>query len=121
MQDLASARLLLVCVYRPEQAQAGEPLLASASNYCPDRCTALHLHELDLAQSRQFLASLLAIEQLPEQTRGLILAKAQGNPFFLEEIVRGADRRRPAVPASRKLGGRGPGLRPWLRRRPCRA
>ena len=85
---LASAPLLLVCVYRPELAQAGEPLLALAQQQCPDRCTALKLHELSLAQSHQLLASLLAIEQLPEQTRSLILDKAQGNPFFLEEIVR---------------------------------
>jgi DNA-binding SARP family transcriptional activator len=89
MQGLASAALLLVGVYRPEQAQAGDPLLALSQQYCPDRCTALHLHELDPEQSRQLLALLLAIEQLPEQTRALILGKAQGNPFFLEEIVRG--------------------------------
>jgi hypothetical protein len=86
--DVGVAPLLLVCVYRPEQAQAGELLLALAVQQCPDRCTALQLHELSLPQSRQLLASLLAIEQLPEQTRSLILAKAQGNPFFLEEIVR---------------------------------
>ena len=88
METLASAPLLLVCVYRPEQAQAGESLLALAHQRCPDRCTALQLHELSLAQSGQLLASLLSIEQLPEQPRALILAKAQGNPFFLEEIVR---------------------------------
>ena len=88
METLASAPLLLVCVYRPEQAQAGESLLVLAHQRCPDRCTALQLHELSLAQSGQLLASLLSIEQLPEQTRAVILAKAQGNPFFLEEIVR---------------------------------
>jgi DNA-binding SARP family transcriptional activator len=88
MAALASVPLLLVCVYRPEQALAGAPLLALAQQRCPNRCTALQLHELSLAQSRQLLASLLSIEQLPEQTRSLILDKAQGNPFFLEEIVR---------------------------------
>jgi predicted ATPase len=88
MELLASVPLLLVCIYRPEQAQAGEPLLALAQQRGPNRCTVLHLHELNLAQSRQLLASLLSFEQLPEQTRALILAKAQGNPFFLEEIVR---------------------------------
>jgi DNA-binding SARP family transcriptional activator/regulation of enolase protein 1 (concanavalin A-like superfamily) len=88
MAALASAPLLLVCIYRPEQTQAGEPLLALAQQRCPDRCTPLHLHELSLAQSRDLLAALLSIEQLPDQLRALILAKSQGNPFFLEEIVR---------------------------------
>jgi DNA-binding SARP family transcriptional activator len=89
MAVLADAPLLLVCVYRPELAQAGEPLLALAARQCQQRCTALHLDELSPGHSRELLASLLVIEQLPEQTRSLILAKAQGNPFFLEEIVRG--------------------------------
>lgn len=85
---LASTPLLLVCIYRPEQAQAGEPLLALAQHQCPDRCTALTLQELSAAESSRLLASLLPVEQLPEALRARILAKAQGNPFFLEEIVR---------------------------------
>ncbi|MBW7885469.1 MAG: AAA family ATPase, partial [Caldilineaceae bacterium] len=87
MEVLASAPVLLVCIYRPEQAQAGEPLLALAQQRCPDRCTALHLQELTVAQSRQLLAALPASEKLSEQVRAVILAKAQGNPFFLEEFA----------------------------------
>ncbi|MFO7632291.1 MAG: AAA family ATPase, partial [Caldilinea sp.] len=76
METLASTPLMLVCIYRSEQAQAGEPLLAWAQQRCPDRCTALQIDELSLAQSRQLLASLLSIEQLPEQVLALILAKS---------------------------------------------
>jgi len=31
---------------------------------------------------------LLEIEALPESLRKLILAKAEGNPFFVEEVIR---------------------------------
>ena len=34
------------------------------------------------------LLKLLSIDSLPEQTRDLILAKAEGNPFFVEEVIR---------------------------------
>jgi predicted ATPase len=34
------------------------------------------------------VANLLEIESLPQKTRDLILAKAEGNPFFVEEVIR---------------------------------
>lgn len=88
LPTLATAPLLLLCVYRPEAAQADDQLATLARHHCPERFTELHLHELTPAQSRQLVASLLAIEALPTAMRDAILAKAQGNPLFLEEIVR---------------------------------
>ena len=38
--------------------------------------------------SRTLVGNLLTIESLPEETRNLILAKAEGNPFFVEEVIR---------------------------------
>mgnify|MGYP003381626118 CR=1 FL=1 len=32
--------------------------------------------------------SLLHVEDLPEKVRRLILEKAEGNPFFVEEVIR---------------------------------
>ncbi len=51
------------------------------------------LHELSLAplsesDTRQLVANLLQIEALPEPVRRLILHKAEGNPFFVEEVIR---------------------------------
>lgn len=51
------------------------------------------LHELTLAplserDTRQLVANLLQIEALPEPARQLILHKAEGNPFFVEEVIR---------------------------------
>ena len=38
--------------------------------------------------SRQLIAHLLQVETLPEAMRTLILQRAEGNPFFVEEVVR---------------------------------
>jgi tetratricopeptide (TPR) repeat protein len=46
------------------------------------------LRELTPAQSRRLVDSLLHIEDFPASVRELILAKAQGNPYFVEEVVR---------------------------------
>ena len=40
------------------------------------------------ADSRTLVANLLVIESLPDQVRDVILARAEGNPFFVEEVVR---------------------------------
>lgn len=85
---LPAHRLLLLCVYRPEQSQAGEHLVTLARRKCPERLTTVHLRELSLEESRQLVASLLAVERLPDPTRSHLLEKAQGNPLFLEEMVR---------------------------------
>jgi predicted ATPase len=52
------------------------------------RHTAVALAPLDAGQSRELVAGLLRIEDLPERVRRLILAKAEGNPFFVEEVIR---------------------------------
>ena len=46
------------------------------------------LEPLDAAQAQELLGNLLYIEDLPESVRNLILNKAEGNPFFVEEVIR---------------------------------
>lgn len=53
-----------------------------------DRYVPIPLTPLDTSQGRELVGNLLTIEELPESVRQLILEKAEGNPFFLEEIIR---------------------------------
>ncbi len=48
----------------------------------------LRLEPLTRNAARELLANLFALDALPHATRALIEQKAQGNPFFLEEVVR---------------------------------
>ena len=50
--------------------------------------TEIVLEPLDAAHSKELLGNLLYIEELPESVRNLILNKAEGNPFFVEEVIR---------------------------------
>lgn len=88
IEQLPHLPLLLIGLYRPEEAQAGEPLAAVAAQQGSDHRTQITLGELPSEQSRQLLATLLGGTELPIVTRDLMLSMAQGNPFFLEEIVR---------------------------------
>jgi class 3 adenylate cyclase/tetratricopeptide (TPR) repeat protein len=46
------------------------------------------LDPLSNVDSAQLVANLLAIDDLPQSLRAMIVEKAEGNPFFLEEIIR---------------------------------
>ncbi len=53
-----------------------------------DALTDIRLDPLSLEDSRSLVSNLLQIESLRADTRDLILAKAEGNPFFVEEVIR---------------------------------
>src|SRR5262249_27641643 len=61
-------------------------LATVALRKCPDHFTEITLRELAPRQSRELLSSLLGAE-LPDKIANLILMRAQGNPFFIEEMV----------------------------------
>jgi class 3 adenylate cyclase/tetratricopeptide (TPR) repeat protein len=88
MDALRLAPLFLVCVYRPEREHKCWHLAAIATRKCHERFTEVHLKELTAQQSRRLVESLLHIEALPPAVKEQILAKTQGNPFFVEEVVR---------------------------------
>ena len=56
---------------------------ASAENF-----RVLELSPLTRKESGSLIQSLLKIENLPEKMHALILDRAEGNPFFLEELLR---------------------------------
>ena len=50
--------------------------------------TSLHLRELSVEEARQLLFHLLEGAPVPRALEELILARAQGNPFYVEELTR---------------------------------
>lgn len=88
LDELVTAPLLLLCVYRPEHTHRCWQIEGLASSKHLECYTPITLKPLTPQQSQQLVESLLAIDELPAQTRAVILEKAEGNPFFVEEVVR---------------------------------
>jgi predicted ATPase/class 3 adenylate cyclase len=88
MDDLILAPLMLLCVYRPDREHRSWHISAQASAKCLDRYTEMTLRPLNAQESRRLVESLLSIDNLSESVRGSILQKAEGNPFFVEEVIR---------------------------------
>jgi class 3 adenylate cyclase/tetratricopeptide (TPR) repeat protein len=80
--------LLILLAFRPRQDDPSWQFHGTLLNNHADRYRAIFLRPLDESQGHELIANLLIIEELPETVRRLILEKAEGNPFFLEEIIR---------------------------------
>jgi class 3 adenylate cyclase/tetratricopeptide (TPR) repeat protein len=79
VESLPTARLLLLVNYRPEYQHGW----GSKTYY-----TQLRLDPLPPASADEFLQALLGADPGLEPLKQLLIARTQGNPFFLEESVR---------------------------------
>jgi class 3 adenylate cyclase len=80
--------ILFIGALRRETDSAGWALLGQARVLFGDALTEIALEPLNDADSRSLVSNLLEIESLPPQVRDAIMARAEGNPFFVEEVVR---------------------------------
>ncbi|MEP7199889.1 MAG: AAA family ATPase, partial [Chloroflexota bacterium] len=87
---LTSESPLLFClVTRPDRDAPGWKLVGAARETLGTvGFSEIDLNPLSDADSRQLVSNLLEIEALPDNIRTIILQKAEGNPFFVEEVIR---------------------------------
>jgi class 3 adenylate cyclase/tetratricopeptide (TPR) repeat protein len=79
--------ILFICAIRPERESAGwKSMLAAESNF-PHRFTRIELLPLTMEHSAQLVDQLIDNPDFPASMRSRILQKADGNPYFVEEVV----------------------------------
>ena len=80
--------ILFVCAFRPERQSAAWRLKQTAEAEYPHRYTEITLSPLEADGADALVSALLSIPDLPVALRELILAKTEGNPYFVEEEER---------------------------------
>jgi class 3 adenylate cyclase len=80
--------MLVILLARPDRDVPGWRLIGAARDEFGDALVELRLAGLRPDQSRTLVANLLVIESLPPATREYILARSEGNPLFVEEVIR---------------------------------
>ena len=80
---LEDAPVMILCSSRPELLESRRSWGAGLPN-----ATTVSLTPLRAEQARLLLAELLELGQMPDDALGRILARAEGNPFYIEEILR---------------------------------
>jgi ABC-type transport system substrate-binding protein len=88
MQDTELSALLLVLTSRPERDHASWGVKESAERELPHRTVEIALDVLSGDAGRELLHALVGATALPDAVQRRLLASAEGNPFFLEELVR---------------------------------
>jgi class 3 adenylate cyclase len=85
---VAREPILFCLVTRPERDTPGWRLVNATRELLGGSLTEITLDTLTENESRSLVTNLLEIEELPERVRDLILKKAEGNPFYVEEVIR---------------------------------
>ena len=80
--------LVIFGVFRPGEQEPSWRFHETATRDFGHRYSSIRLEPLNDESSRELVGELLHIEDLPEKVRQLILSKAEGNPFFVEEVIR---------------------------------
>lgn len=79
--------ILLILVFRPERTKPAWNLKVHAETQFAHRYVELMLAPLDDAASQLLVENLLQTGSLPRGLRQLIQQAAEGNPFFVEELI----------------------------------
>jgi class 3 adenylate cyclase/tetratricopeptide (TPR) repeat protein len=77
--SIAASRILMILTYRPGYA----PPFGDRTYH-----TRVALTSLPIEASVEMTRAMLAAESVPDEVQALIARKAEGNPFFVEEVVR---------------------------------
>jgi len=80
--------IMLLLLSRLEREHGSWRIKLKAETDFNHRYIEINLKPLSANEQNQLVDNLLAIADLPETVRKLILERAEGNPFYLEEIVR---------------------------------
>jgi class 3 adenylate cyclase/tetratricopeptide (TPR) repeat protein len=83
-----SEPLLLVCVLRPDRRADSWGLLVRLADSLGDRFQRLDLLPLPERTAAELLENLVHADELPTGFHNEVLKRAEGNPFFLEEVLR---------------------------------
>jgi class 3 adenylate cyclase/DNA-binding SARP family transcriptional activator/predicted ATPase len=80
--------LLFICVFRPQTERGCWRIKETAARHYAHRHTDLVLGPLSDAESEILAGHLLRVEGLSPCLRARILDRSEGNPFYVEEILR---------------------------------
>ena len=92
-RNIRETRVLICCTYRPEDLLESEgkahPLTDTIKRMSRERLFAtINLKRLNYEETKKMTQSLLRRDDIPKPLTDLIYDKTEGNPFFVEEVVK---------------------------------
>lgn len=84
----SSAPILFCLVSRQEHDAVGWNLVQTARERIGLRLTEIKLDNLSEEESRSFIEQLINTKKIPQIVQKVVLRKSEGNPYFIEELIR---------------------------------
>ena len=82
------APILLIFLFRPDRDKPCWELKLYAETEFAHRCTHLALVPLDDSASKELVGNLLELADIPAAIRELVQERSEGNPYYVEELIR---------------------------------
>jgi class 3 adenylate cyclase/tetratricopeptide (TPR) repeat protein len=83
-----SQRILFVNVFRPDHKETGDRIVETLKESLPAHYVDIEIQPLDERMSETLISNMLQIKGLQHAVINQIVERADGNPFFIEEVVR---------------------------------
>ncbi|HET89506.1 MAG TPA: tetratricopeptide repeat protein, partial [Chloroflexi bacterium] len=80
--------LMLILLYRPERTKGCWQIYEKAAREFAHCTTEVALHHLEPSDRQQLLINLIGISDWPAAVREIILERTEGNPLYIEEVIR---------------------------------
>jgi class 3 adenylate cyclase/tetratricopeptide (TPR) repeat protein len=80
--------VMFINVLRPGYQETGDYILNYLDATLPDNHTVINVAPLKEKESGELICNLMKKVRLPEKVRQMIISKTEGNPFFIEEVIR---------------------------------
>jgi len=89
LSDLTETQsILFICMSRPDKTVPSWDTMEKIQQKIGDKYSSISLEPLRVEQTEVMLSNLLGMKDMPKNIRNLIVEKADGNPFFIEELIR---------------------------------
>jgi class 3 adenylate cyclase len=85
---MADTKTMLVFAFRPDAGSPAQQVRKAVQSKIPERYTEMNIEPLSIDHTNELIDELLKIRDIPNEARELVLQKAEGNPYFVEEVVR---------------------------------
>ena len=80
--------VMFINVLRPGYKETGDYILKYLVDHFPGDHTTININPLEEKESDNLIRNLLRETSLPVEIQKMIIRKTEGNPFFIEEIIR---------------------------------
>ncbi len=81
-------RLLFINTFRPNYAETGDKIISAIKGKYNEFYTEIRLSPLSMSDRQILIQNLLRMQHLPVQIEKTITKNTEGNPFFIEEVIR---------------------------------